>query len=55
MIFTHLYLANMIEGENCPPYETMKFLEGAQLVKARFLDFFPGDDKRARKISFNPL
>lgn len=35
----------MVEGENCPPYETMKFLEGAQLVKERFLDFFPGTDK----------
>ena len=35
----------MIEGENCPAYDSMKFLEGAQLVKERFLDFFQGSDK----------
>ncbi len=38
-------VANMIEGENCPAYDSMKFLEGAQLVKERFLDFFQGSDK----------
>ena len=35
----------MIEGENCPPYNEITFLEGATLVKERFLDFFQGDDK----------
>ena len=35
----------MIEGENCPPYNEITFLEGATLVKERFLDFFQGYDK----------
>ena len=43
--YAEKFVANMIEGENCPAYDSMKFLEGAQLVKERFLDFFQGSDK----------
>ena len=34
----------MIEGENCPAYDSMKFWKGAT-GEGRFLDFFQGSDK----------